>query len=56
MNSPLYTPLVGFTHTFESEGHSFITKCAKRSDEGCLDLVFYLERNLMIPRVAVDKT
>jgi hypothetical protein len=41
---------------FQFEGHSCITKCAKLSNEECLDLVFYFERNLMIPRLAVEKT
>jgi hypothetical protein len=56
MQTPLYTPLVSFTCAFKFEGHSCIIKCAKRSDKGCLDLVFYFEGNLLIPRIAVEET
>jgi hypothetical protein len=35
---------------------SCITKYAKQSDEGCLDLIFFFEGNLMIPRIAVKET
>jgi hypothetical protein len=35
---------------------SCITKYTKRNDEECLDLVFFLEGNLMIPGIAVEKT
>jgi hypothetical protein len=35
--------------TLKSKGHGHITKCTERSDERCLDLVFYLEGNLVIP-------
>jgi hypothetical protein len=43
-------------HTLKSKGHGHITKCTERSDERCLDLVFYLEGNLVIPRVAIEIT
>jgi hypothetical protein len=49
VQTPLYTPLISFTHTFKSEGHGYIKKCNERSDKRCLDLVFYLERDLVIP-------
>jgi hypothetical protein len=48
--------LISCTHTFESEGHGCVIKCTKRSDERCLDLVFHLEGDLMIPLIAVKKT
>jgi hypothetical protein len=41
---------------FLVQGHNCITKCTKWSDEGCLDLVFFLEGNLMIPGIEVEKT
>jgi hypothetical protein len=56
MQTLLYTPLVSCTCAFKSEGHSCITKCTKSSNEGCLNLVFYVEGNLMIPGIVVKET
>jgi hypothetical protein len=39
----------------QPEGHSFVGVCSKRGDERCLDLVFFLEGNLMVARVAVKE-
>jgi hypothetical protein len=44
----LYTPLVRCTCTFKSEGHCCITKCANWSNERRPDLIFDLERDLMV--------
>jgi hypothetical protein len=49
-------PFDKLPRTFKSEGHCCITKCAKWSDERCLDLVLYLEGDLVISQVAIEKT
>jgi hypothetical protein len=56
MKTLLYTILVHCPYTFESERHCCITKCAKWGDEGCLDLIFDLEGDLMIPRVTIQES
>jgi hypothetical protein len=44
----LYTPLICCPYTFEFERHRCITKQAKQSNEGGLDLVFFFEGDMMI--------
>jgi hypothetical protein len=48
--------LISCPCTFKSKGHDRITKCTKWSDERCLDLVLFLEGDLVIPQVAIEKT
>jgi hypothetical protein len=55
METLLYTPLVHCPCTFESERHCCITKCSKQDDEGCLNLIFDFEGDLMICQVTVQE-
>ena len=48
-------PLVGCLGILESEGHGGLAIHTKRRDERCLDLVFFLERNLVIAGVTVEE-
>ena len=48
-------PLIGRPGVLESEGHGGVAVCLKRHDEQCLDLVFFLEGNLMIAEVTIEK-
>jgi hypothetical protein len=47
--------LVGSSCVLQPEGHSYISICTKRGDEHCLDLVFFLEGNLLVARVAIKE-
>jgi hypothetical protein len=40
--------LVGCSSVFQPKGHSFVSICPVRGDERSLDLIFLLERNLVI--------
>jgi hypothetical protein len=55
MRTILYTPLVHCPCAFESEGYCCITKCTEQSNERCIDLIFDLERYLMIPQVTIQE-
>jgi hypothetical protein len=46
----IYSPCV-----LQPEGHSFVSVCPKQGDEHCLDLVLFLEGDLMVGRVAVKE-
>ena len=48
-------PLLGHPSVLESEGHGGIAVCTKRRDERRLDLVFFLEGDLVIARVKVEE-
>ena len=48
-------PLVGRLGVLEFEGHGGIAVCTERRDERCLDLVFFLERDLVIVGVTVKE-
>jgi hypothetical protein len=39
----------------QPKGHSLLGIRSKRDDERCLDLVFFLEANLMVARVAIKE-
>ena len=51
----LDSPLIGCPSVLESEGHSGVAVCTERRDKRCLDLVFFLEGDLMVARVTVKK-
>ena len=48
-------PLIGSPGVLESEGHSCVAVCTERRNERCLDLVFFLEGDLMIAGVTVKE-
>ena len=48
-------PLVGRPGVLESEGHGGIAVRTERRDERRLDLVFFLEGNLVIAGVIVEE-
>jgi hypothetical protein len=47
--------LVSGSFVLQPEGHSCVGICTKRGDECCLDLVFFLEGNLIAARVAIKE-
>ena len=48
-------PLIGRLGILESEGHGGVAVCTEGRDERCLDLVFFLEGDLVIARVTVEE-
>jgi hypothetical protein len=48
--------LIGCTCVFQPERHSFVGICPERGDKHGLYLIFFLERDLVVPRIAVKKT
>ena len=48
-------PLIGRPGVLESEGHSGVAVCTERHDERRLDLVFFLEGDLVITGVIVKE-
>ena len=48
-------PFIGSPGVLESKGQSGVAVCTKRRDERRLDLVFFLEGDLMITRVTFKK-
>ena len=51
----LDSPLIGCPCVLESEGHSGVAVCTKRRDERRLELVFFLEGDLMIAGVTIKE-
>ena len=51
----LDVPLVGRPNVLESEGHGGVAVCTEGCDERCLDLVFFLEGDLVIAGVTVKE-
>jgi hypothetical protein len=47
--------LIGFTCVFQPERHSFVSVCPEQGDERGFDLIFLLERNLVISRIAIKE-
>ena len=47
--------MIGSPDVLESEGHSCVAVCPERRDERCLDLVFFLEGDLIIAGVTVKE-
>ena len=47
--------MIGSPDVLESEGHSCVAVCTERRDERCLDMVFFLEGDLMITGVTVKE-
>jgi hypothetical protein len=47
--------LIGCSCIFLPERHSFVSVCPDWGDECCFDLIFLLERNLVISRIAIKK-
>ena len=48
-------PLIGRPGVLETEGHGGVAVCTEGHDEQCLDLVFFLEGDLVIARVTVEE-
>ena len=48
-------PLIGRPSVLESEEHGGVAVCTEGRDERCLDLVFFLEGNLVVARVTVKE-
>ena len=51
----LDSPLISHPDILEFEGHCGIAIRAERHDERCLDLIFFLERDLVIAGVTVKE-
>ena len=49
------SPLIGRPSVLESKGHSGVAVCTERRDERRLDLVFFLEGDLVITGVTVKE-
>ena len=47
--------LISRTHVLDPEGHGRVAVGAKGRDERRLDLVFLLQRDLVVTRVAISK-
>jgi hypothetical protein len=47
--------LIGGTCILQPKGYGCVCICSKEGDERCLDLVFFLESDLVITRVAVEE-
>jgi hypothetical protein len=47
--------LIRGSYVLQPEGHNLVGICSKRGDEYCLDLVFFLEGNLMLAQVAIKE-
>ena len=47
--------LIGCPGVLESEGHGGVAVCTEGCDERCLDLVFFLEGDLVIAGVTVEE-
>jgi c-di-GMP-binding flagellar brake protein YcgR len=47
--------LIGGPCILQPEGHGGVGICSKGGDECCLDLVFFLESDLVVTRVAVEE-
>jgi hypothetical protein len=47
------SPLIGGSCVLQPKGHSCVGICSKWGDECCFDLVFFLESNVMVTRVAI---
>jgi hypothetical protein len=55
LQASLHATLIGGSCVLQPEGHGRVAVYAMWCDEGCAFLVFLLEPNLMVPRVAVEK-
>jgi len=51
----LDSTLICSSSVLQPKGHGFVCICSEWSDEGCLDLMLFLEGYLMIARVAVEE-
>jgi hypothetical protein len=51
----LDSSLIGGAGVLQPEGHGRVVVCAKRGDERGLLLVFFLDRDLVVPGVAVEE-
>ena len=51
----LNSPLISCPGVLESEGHSGVAVCTEGRDERCLDLVLFLEGDLVIAGVIVEE-
>jgi hypothetical protein len=49
-------PLIGGSCILQPEGHGGVGICSKGGDKCYLDLVFFLESNLVVTRVAVEES
>ena len=49
------SPLIGHPGVLHSKGHGGVAVRTERHDERCLDLVFFLEGNLVIAGVTVEE-
>jgi hypothetical protein len=47
--------LIGRSCIFQPERHSFVGLCPERGDECGFDLIFLLERSLVISRIAIKE-
>jgi hypothetical protein len=47
--------LIGCTYIFQPERHSFVGICPERGDKRGFYLIFLLERDLVVPRIAVKE-
>ena len=51
----LYRTLISGSCIFQPEGHSFVGACTERGDKCGFDLVFFLEGDLVIARLAIKE-
>lgn len=51
----LYCSLIGGTCVLQLEGHCSVAESSIRGDERGLDLIFFPESYLVIPRVAIEE-
>jgi hypothetical protein len=47
--------LIGSSCVFQHKRYSFVSICPERGDERGFDLIFLLERNLVISRIAIKE-
>ena len=50
-----HTPLKGRRRITQPKGHPPISKYTKWTSEGCLLLIFWSYRNLIVPRIPIQK-
>jgi hypothetical protein len=55
LETGLDSSLVGSVGVLQPEGHGHVAVCTKQGDERGLLLVFFLDRDLVVPRVAVEE-